>query len=141
MTGDPLPDDDHFAHYCSPRQIDDDGRPAAHAFLPRESEEYLSANWLEYFGVPRAAAIECVRDALGKKNFTLRRSGRLAVLNVGTAKKAARDAGNETLCVDHQPEEGDPSHSGIGGYTRDDMLVGTALQSVVQAMLPAISDG
>lgn len=140
MTGDPLPDNAHVAHYCSRGQIDDDGRPAAHAFLPRKSEKYLSANWLEYFGVPHATAIECVRGALGKK-LTLRRSGRLAVLNVGAAKKAVRDVANETLSVEHQPEEEDPSHSGIGGYTRDDMLVGTALQSVVQAMLPAISDG
>ena len=58
MTGDPLPDNAHVAHYCSRGQIDDDGRPAAHTFLPRKSEKYLSANWLgakpEEFSIARA---------------------------------------------------------------------------------------
>ena len=139
MTGDPLPDEDHFAHYCSPRQIDEEGFPALHAFLPRETEEYLSVNWLEHFEAPsREIAVECVRQALRTK-IKLKRSGGLWVLNVAAAKDAARDAGNETLWVEHLPDE-DPSHAGVRGYTEeradyteDDLNLAAALQSLVQA--------
>ena len=131
MTGDSLPDDHHVAHYFGRAATDEDGRPALHAFLPRQSETYLSVNWMEYFKAPsRTAAIECVRRVL-RTRITVKRSGKLWVLNVGAAKEAARGAGNEMLCVEHQPEDGDLSHAGIGGYTGDDMVVAAALQSLV----------
>ena len=149
MTGDPLPDDDHFAHYCSPRQIDEEGFPALHAFLPRETEKYLSVNWLEHFEAPsREIAIECVRRALRAK-ITVRRKGRLWVLNVADAKEATRGIGNEALWIEHLPDDDvDPSHAGVrgytgedGGYTEDDLNLAAALQSVVQAVYQALGDG
>ena len=144
MTGDSLPDDHHVAHYFGQAAIDEDGLPALHAFLPRPSEQYLSVNWLEYLHArSRAVAIECVRRVLRTK-LTIKRSGKLWVLNVGAAKEAARHVGNRTLCIEHQPEDGDPSHAGIGGYAGDDMVVAAALQSLVvhdEDLYPAISDG
>ena len=44
-----LPDSDSVARYCRPRTILSNGRPARAAFMLRPNEEYLSANWLEYF--------------------------------------------------------------------------------------------
>lgn len=140
MTGDQLPDDDHVAYYCSSSKIDGRGLPSARAFLPRGNETHLSVNWLEYLGEPdRPSAIARVRLVLDKK-ITIRPSGRLAVLNVGEAKGAARGAGNTTLAVEHRPEPCDPSHTGITGYSSGDMVVGLALQSLVRIehMYPAV---
>ena len=47
MTGDWLPDGDHVARYCSPRQVEN-GVPRWLVFRPRPLGEYLSVNWLEF---------------------------------------------------------------------------------------------
>ena len=45
MRGDQVPDADHVARYCSPRQVEN-GSPRWGAFQPRVGEDYLSVNWL-----------------------------------------------------------------------------------------------
>ena len=125
-----LPDGHHVARYCKPSQVDD-GTPSPDAFLPRRNEDSLSVNWLEFFGVlSRADAVERVREALRRKAFTIKRNGRLAVLNVGDAKTAALSAGRPVR-VEHQPTSDDPSHAGIMGYAAGDVPVAEALQSLV----------
>ena len=136
MTGDPIPDSDHVAHYCSLSKIED-GLPASDAFLPRRSEEYLSVNWLEHFAdaPDTTSAIQCIRDVLREK-IKVKGSGRLAVLDVGEVRRAARKVGNGALRVEQQPEDEDPSHAGIMGYeggrTQSDLRVAAALQSLVR---------
>ena len=84
-----LPDDDHVSRYCKPSAIARDGLPLAAAFELRPGEDYLSVNWLEYFGASNFdAAIESVRNAFHAKGFRLKPNGRLAVLNIGTVKAA-----------------------------------------------------
>lgn len=123
-----------MAHYCSSSKLDDSRLPSARAFLFRERDSYLSANWLEYFRKPdRADALECVRHALRDKGFTIRPTGRLAVLNVGAAKEAALGVGNRTFYIQYRPEPDDPSHAALGGYEPDPMLVALALQSLVRS--------
>ena len=140
MTGDQLPETDHVAYYCSSSKIDDRGLPSARAFLPRNHEQHLSVNWLEHFGEPnQPRAVARVRLVLANK-MTIRRSGKLAVLNVGEVKNAARRAGNTTLGIEHRPEPCDQSHAGITGYSSGDLVVGLALQSLVrdEHMHPAV---
>ena len=127
-----IPDDHHVAHYCKPSQVDD-GVPSPDAFLPRRTEDYRSVNWLEFFGaLSRTDAVERVRESLRGKAFTIKPSGRLAVLNVGEAKSAARGAGRPVR-VEHAPEQNDPSHAGIMGYAAGDVPVAEALQSLVHS--------
>ena len=112
MTGDPLPDADHVARYCRPLTVAQ-GMPTTGAFTLRAGEDYLSVNWLEYFGAANVeAAVQLVRLAVARQ-LELRANGRLAVLNVGTARDAiAHDAGLN-LRIEHMPTDADPSHSAM----------------------------
>lgn len=128
MTGDILPDADHVSRYCKPSAVDRQGRPMAAAFLPRRDEEFLSVNWLEYCGLPDLeAAVGQVRMQFQGRGYGLRRNGRFAVLNVGTAKAAVSQQLQRQLRIDHQPRDGDESHAGIHGYSCTDLAVAAEL--------------
>lgn len=51
MQRDRVPDTDHISRNCGGAQVHEDGRISGIAFRLRESEEYLSVNWLEYLGL------------------------------------------------------------------------------------------
>jgi len=79
------------------------------AFLLRPGEEFLSVNWLEFFGadITADAQVEKVRENMSK-TLKLSANGRFAKINVGDVK----------ICVDgaevkHRPETENPSHAGI----------------------------
>ena len=122
-----IPDSHHMARYCSGSQHYD-GKVLAVAFQLRNQEEsYLSVNWLEYFGIETfdTALARICADKRGL-GFSIRRTGRFAVLNVGTIRSIVQDSVNlpktiQPLSVTHQPVPGDESHSGIGGYPQDDL--------------------
>ena len=102
------------------------------AFIPRQDEDYLSVNWLEYFGETElSATVERVRGVFHSKGFTLRPNGRFAVLNVGAAKTGAHEAVKRTLSINHLPCSDDPSHSGILGYSSEDLAVAVELAALV----------
>ena len=143
-----IPDEHHVARYCSGSQHDD-GRVLPVAFqLRKQVEPYLSVNWLEYFGLATfgdALARICTdKRGLG---FSIRHTGRFAVLNAGTVRSISGDSSNlseilSSLTVTHLPEVGDESHGGIGGYANDDLglLVADLLAENVKAgmlMTPA----
>ena len=46
MKGEAIPDSDHVGRYCGARTVDN-GEISAAAFMLRNTEEYLSVNWLE----------------------------------------------------------------------------------------------
>ena len=111
------------------------------AFIPRRSEDYLSVNWLEYFGeTDLNAAVERVREVFRSKEFQVRPNGRFAVLNIGTAKTAIHEAVGRTLNVDHLPLNDDQSHAGILGYASEDLAVAIELAALVtsQDVHPAV---
>ena len=138
-----LPDDDHVSRYCKPSAIARDGLPLAAAFELRPGEDYLSVNWLEYFGASNFdAAIESVRNAFHAKGFRLKPNGRLAVLNIGTVKAAVSGVVAGTVRVEHLPVDDDESHSGVFGYTADDLAVAVAIREFVgrENMHPAVAD-
>ena len=122
-----IPDEHHVARYCSGSQHDD-GRVLPVTFqLRSQGETYLSVNWLEYFGLnmfDEALARICAdKRGLG---FSIRHTGRFAVLNAEIVRSISRDLSDlsemiHPLTVTHLPEVGDESHSGIGGYPHDDM--------------------
>ena len=111
-----IADEDHVAHYCSPKRVVD-GLPSGNAFELREGRDtYLSVDWLEKLDrYDTATAIERLRSVLAEK-IEVRPKGQLAVLNVGEARQAARKRGNHTLRVIHRPEPERESHAGIEGY-------------------------
>lgn len=87
--------------------------PTTGAFTLRAGEDYLSVNWLEYFGAANVeTAVQLARAAVARQ-LELRANGRLAVLNVGAARGAiAHDAGL-SLRIEHMPTDADPSHSAM----------------------------
>ena len=133
MSSVPLPDDDHASRYCKPTAVGDDGLPMASAFALRNEENYLSINWLEYFGEPNLSdAVQRVRAAFRNKRYKLRPQGRFVVLHVGAAKTAVLDATGKTLRIDNLPFKDDPSHAGILGYSSDDLMVALELKALVR---------
>lgn len=132
MTDVPLPDGDHVSRYCKPSAVDEGGLPLTAAFLPKQGEEYLSVNWLEYFRAQDlTAAADQVRQVFRNKNYRLRPKGRFAVLEVGVAKTAVHEATGKNLRVSHLPVSDDESHSGIIGYNADDLAVAVELKVLV----------
>ena len=129
-----LSDDDHFSRYCKPSTVDASGLPMASAFKLRKGEPHLSANWLEYFGGRNVkSAIGLVREALRKKDYTIKRNGRFAVLNVGATKSVVREKIGRTLSIKHLPCQNDESHAGVLGYTEDDLTVAVHLKALVSS--------
>ena len=142
-----IPDDDHVSRYCSPGKIMSDGLPSAEGFRPPKDLR-LSVNWLEFFHeLDCAHALDRVRHAL-QETLTIKPNGRLAVLNVLAAKVAAAEASKTaglgqplSICIEHQPLPGNPSHAEIGYPSIAPMIVAAALQSLLQSehMHPSIA--
>ena len=137
MKGDPIPDQDHISRYCSAMHCPENGQVTGTAFQLRQIEECLSVNWLEFFHLAdRQEEIREVRKVLRLK---LGAKAKIAVLNVGETIKYVRtqspDARN--LSMLHEPEEDDPSHSGIYGFQYDDHLIADLIAEMVQETYPA----
>ncbi len=139
MTGDQLPDNDHFARYCRPQQIRK-GRPAVSAFVPRTNEDHLSVNWLEFFDAdPLGVAVARVREDLGAI-LSLGVGGRFAVLNVGAAKSGVLTATGHLIRIEHAPLGGNLSHAGIYDYPTDLRAAALELRELATAqnVYPAV---
>ena len=120
-------DEHHVVRYCSGSQHGG-GKILPTAFqLRRPDETYLSVNWLEYFGLKTFdAALERICADKRGLGFSIRHTGRFAVLNAGIVRSTSADSDNlsgivRSLTVTHLPEVGDESHAGIGGYQQDDL--------------------
>ena len=88
------------------------------AFLLREGEEFLSANWLEFFQpVDRGVQIAAVRQTLLDKGRRVAGTAFFAVLNVGTTVVKCKMELNVDLRFIALGETRDPSHTGIYGLT------------------------
>lgn len=95
-------------------------------------EDYLSVNWLEFFGMPdRATAVGEMREVFGA-SFDLRVSGRFAVLNVGDAVRRVLESTGYAVRAEHLPTDDNPSHAGIVGYSHDDAEVARTLAEMVR---------
>lgn len=136
MSGRPLPDQDHIARYCKPKTLNENGRPSRTAFMLKPDEDYLSVNWLEYFGeIEREEQLNKIRRHI---QLSLASTGKLAVLNVGkTLKHVHINSGMTDVSVLHEPTSEDPSHSGIHGYGYEDDLIADLIAEVVLEICPA----
>lgn len=128
-----LPDGDHVSRYCKPSSVGSDGLPLTSAFRLKPGEDYLSVNWLEYFGSSGlAAAVERVRDVFRHKGYGLRPNGRFAVLRIGSAKNAVAAAVGRSGRVEHLPLDNDASHAGLFGDPSHDLAVAVELRALIQ---------
>ena len=96
------------------------------AFLLRPGKEFLSVNWMEYFGgITVDAQVEKVRKDMSK-SLKLSANGRFAKLHVGGVKKCVENAE-----VKHRPEPENPSHAGIYIPEKDRRDAAFALANLV----------
>jgi len=138
VKGDPLPDQDHICRYCSVTKFTEDGLITGAAFQLRPSHKYLSVNWLEFFQLAdRQEQIGEVRKSLRLKPGA---KAKLAVLNVEEIVNFVHTQSPDArkLRVLHEPEENDPSHSGIYGFGYNDHLIADLIAETVQECYPAI---
>ena len=135
MKNDPIPNDNHVSRHCGFLHIDRKGRITGQAFRPRVSEEYLSVNWLEYFkSAGLNTQMQEIRTTLMRKGRKIGAQSKFAVLNVGELKEyvGKKSVDGSVLSVLHEPEENDPSHSGIYGVSVDDFLIAEIIAEFVR---------
>ena len=126
MTQKELDRNNHVARNCGYTTLLND-RPTGVAFLPKADHEFLSVNWLEFFGeVGQADQIEGVRQALANKGRSIGKKSIFAVLNIGRLlddiREESEDGRDLRVYLENDIPE-DPSHSGIHGYNHEDNLI------------------
>ena len=144
MRGDSVPDSDHVVRYCPFKHILEDGSISGPAFLLGRDHDHLSVNWLEFLAAnSESEAIQALREVLASK-LTLRKSAQMAVLNVGEVREHVEqeDPGSRNLEILHWPDDeyDDPSHSGIFGYTLEDLGIALLIAQKVRATYPALDN-
>lgn len=141
--GDPLPDSDHVATYCSPGKLADGGRrPTFQVFMLRPSDDHVSGHWLEFFErATMAEAMEDIRREAGSGTETVyrrSRNGQYAVLNVGEARTAGPNVSVRKIDGEYE------SHAGICGLEQlaeeDQQEVAKVLSGLVGEMFPAVEN-
>jgi hypothetical protein len=139
MKGQAIPDSDHVGRYCKASTVEN-GEISATAFMMRETEEYLSVNWLEELKRPsRASQIRDLQKVYNNK-LKVGATARIAILNVGTLRsKVQRESPDSRLLrVLHEPEEpDDPSHAGIYEIPHDNEIIAELIAQVVLENHPA----
>jgi hypothetical protein len=125
-----LPNEDHVMRHVSWTRLRKDEDDNILGFLPgaferNENHASLSVNWLEYFEGDRQNKIEA-SVKIFRKTITVRPKSAFGIGNVGKIKEVCRSNGANVRIV-HEPEENNPSHSGIRRLPRDDFTLLEAL--------------
>lgn len=136
MKGDCLPHADHVVRHCPPTAVSEEGKIQASAFMLRpQIDEFLSVNWLEHLGCEsHEVAISELRRVFERKNYSLRRRARFAILRVGKILDYVKTETNDVhiLKVLHEPNDIDLSHSGIYGMEEENQLIAELLCEIIE---------
>ena len=126
----PLCSYNHVARYCSATRLSN-GFPMPAAFELRDDEDFLSSNWIEYFGMmDLELGMNKVREEVCKHHSTTE-NGRFAILNVGEAKKTISHKHGVELRIEDLEEKDYPSHTGIW-FPRDVLGIALALSEMIK---------
>ena len=145
-----LPDEANVVRYIKPTMVLEDGRVDGSEFrlrAHRPDDTGVSVNWLECFGaLSKAEQLDEVRRL---SRLDMRKSGRLAELNVGTTKHYIRNEPDDLRFI-HTPlpaesdYEADPSHSEIVGLPPGNSpqaaLIGDMIAECIEAIHPAVKE-
>ena len=148
MTGDELPDADHVVRNVRGTSVFEDGTVNGSEFRlrPNRPDDLgVSVNWLEHFeGLDKDAQLAEIQRL---RRMTVRKSWRMAELNVGATKAHLRERLPE-ISIHHAPieatdaYEADDSHSEIGGLPAGDSeeaeLIGDMIAQCIIELHPAI---
>ena len=134
MKGDLVPNKDHISRLCGGSKVLPDGSISGEAFRIRNNETFLSVNWLEYLDMKnKNDEIAELRNILNKKRH-IGAQAKIAILNVGEVRNhvSTSSPDQRNLQILHEPENGDPSHSGIHNLRLDDNLIADLIAQVIQ---------
>lgn len=144
MAENDIPDEDHLARYVKPMLVmrDEDTNeilgvfPQAFALRKDKDEEYLSANWLEYYNdLPKEVQIAKVLKDF-KAGMTIAKTSALAIGIVGEIKGACSQH-RKAIRVIHEPDLPHmPAHVAVRRYQDDssallELLASTAWAEIV----------
>jgi len=133
MKGETIPDQNHIARFCRPKQVDE-GQIQAAAFFLRANDESLSVNWLEFLNCSnRESEITKIRT-IYSETFTVGARAKIAILNVGEVRKKVltESPDSRNLEVLHDPSMNDPSHSGIYNLKQDNELIAELILETIR---------
>jgi hypothetical protein len=116
LSKEPIADHHHIVRHCQPNALrPEDGSPSPAAFID-DDRDGISCNWLEYFSGDQSSRIVQVREAIAAQR-TLRKSHKLAILNVGAARSRALESLRQRIFIVKDPlpelngKPPDPSHA------------------------------
>ena len=140
-----LTDHANVVRYVKPTMILDDGSVDGSEFRLRLGEIGISVNWIECFvNMEKTQQLNEVRRL---SRITMRKSGRLAELNVGATKQYVRDQIEALRFINaplpaEEDYEADPSHSEIVGLPSPESLqaaiVGDMIAEYIVDTHPAV---
>lgn len=137
-----LPPEDHIARHIKPSLIqrDEDTKAVVgifpEAFALREGERDLSMNWLEFFSGSR---IEQLRQVRGHIELTLTPRHGFGVLRVAAFADACVAQGAKVRII-HEPTDGNPAHSSVHRYPRDNHELAAILANLAGNDLTLVAD-
>ncbi len=141
MEGDIIPPTDHITRLCFGKAVDGETILGAAFLLRPQKDHYLSVNWLEYLKCSdRVSEIAEIRRRYSR--FNLKKNDRIAILNVGITclKVASNTNDNRCLKATHEPLTEDDSHSGLWGYSSNDILIAELICQSVLYSVPVIEN-
>ena len=133
MKGDKIPDQHHISRYCKSTHTSD-GQIQATAFMLRLGEERLSVNCLELLNCSsREGEIVQLRTIYASK-LSVGARAIIAILNVGEVRNhvLTESPDRRNLEVLHDPQSGDPSHSGIYNLRGNDELIAELILETIR---------
>ena len=126
--------------HCSAARCTESGEVTGTAFQLRPQDDFLSVNWLEFLQLSsRDEEVNEIRKVFSLKLKRVGTKSKFAVLNVGKLIEYVRinSPDRRELSVLHEPEDIDPSHSGVFGFSLDDDMIADLIAQVVSETYPA----
>jgi hypothetical protein len=94
------------------------------AFRLRETEEYLSATWAEYFNGSHQQCVEAAVKAIRQSKMSVTAKSGFAIGNVGRVKEVClADDKKYKIRVIHEPEDDNVAHTALRRWPRDNDLL------------------
>ena len=115
------------------------------AFYLRSGEDYLSANWIEYYSQDQESAMNAIRD--GGIPVTISEGDKFVVLNVGDSIDSIKEGGGESpsvlFCPDLCSERKNPSHVAIAWdeMAQTQQMVASELLALIQSHPESVYPG
>jgi hypothetical protein len=136
-----LPLEDHLVRHIKPRLILRDEITKAvigifpDAFALRDGERDLSVSWLEFFSGTKK---EQLRQVMHHTELKLNAKHGFAVIRVGTFIETCEKEGAKVRII-HEPTEGNPSHSSVHRYPRDNDALTAVLANLASDDLSLVA--